>query len=1311
MIAKSILKGIHKPELLKDETLADIFRSTAQKFPDKIALVFQNQTLTYKQLDSWSDEVASNLYQLGIGSGNAVGLWYPRSLELHVAVLGIVKAGATYVPLDREMPKERVEAVLTEVGASVCFAIDGLSIACSILNVPSFPSELVDLPAIATSSNNRAYVLYTSGSTGKPKGIPITQKQICHFVRAEQEIIGIKSEDKVYQGFSVSFDMWCEETWISYLAGATLYVADAASAKAIDEVSTVLIKHGITILHAVPSLLAIMDDDIPTLRLINAGGEACTPQVLAKWAKDGRVFYNSYGPTETTVTSSMIALKKGDAITIGHPLPNYNYAIMDEQLNILPCGYEGELVVTGPCVGEGYIELPELTASKFVVKPIDLIDLPGEKIYRTGDHAIIHEHGEVEFLGRIDDQIKLRGYRIELGEIENRLSAAEGILSAAVAVKKDNNDQEQLVGYVIVKDKTGFDEQRLRNELALNLAPYMVPGVIVRLDAMPRLPSGKINRKALPLPDSFQIKTDVNEQPIDANAALSERMIAVLKKVFPGKEINLSMDFFTDLGGHSLLAASFVSKLRKEGGVKNASLKDIYLNRPLNELSSYWSKEEQVKENTTIPFQKIPWWRYYTCWTAQTIALCLIYGLFAVEVFLPYLGYYYTELKTGSHFYALLTSLIVFCLVPPLLVFISILGKWIIIGKMKEGDYPLWGTYYFRWWIVNAMQDVVPVQFFNGTPLYPIYLRLRGVKVAADAQLSSFKLGAEDLVSIGSDVSISSGVVLDNAVVEKGMLRLRKITIGNHAYIGSSSVIGGNTIIEDWGELKDLSYLAEGQTIQSAQVWNGSPAIKVASKTIEELPHPPEISKSTRFNYTLLFLGLLLIFPFAVLIPLLPVIYALNELDNAADDYDFHYLIVTPALALMYTVLFAVFTVVVTRLLQKKVKPGVYPVYSLFYVRKWLADQFMELSLMVMHPVYATIYIPTFFRALGAKVGKHTEISTANNVTHPLLKIGEGSFIADAVVLGEADVRAQSLILNETVIGNRSFVGNSALIPQGYQLPDNMLIGVLSTPPTVNQLENGAAKDWFGSPAIALPHRQDSGKFDTSLTMLPSKPVYIARAIVELIRIIIPETVILCCSLLFIAYVHDLLIDGPWWKFLLLFPLYYLAYIGLPCFLITVVLKWLAIGKYKEEQMPMWTFKVWRSEAITSIYEALAVPFFLQYLKGTPWLPFLLRLLGVKTGERIWMNTTDITEFDMVSIADDAALNAASGPQTHLFEDRVMKTGAIKIGARTAVGSHSIILYSSEIGDDVTLDPLSLVMKGENLPNNTNWGGSPVRKS
>lgn len=1303
-----ILLGAKRPDLLRNESLADIFRATANKVPNQVAIIFKERTLTYHEFDIWSDAIARQLANLGIGKGKFVAVYYPRGVELHAAILGIVKSGAAYIPIDNEMPVERLAAVVTEIEASLCFSPMDLTLDCATIKIVEFSKEKHISELIQIDPSDVAYVLYTSGSTGKPKGIPISHRQICHLVRAEQTVLKITETDKVYQGFSVSFDMWCEETWISYHAGATLYVADEITSKSIDELSDVLRDNGITVLHAVPSLLSIMDTNIPTLRIINAGGEACTKQVLQKWATGHHLFYNSYGPTETTVTSSMIALRSGDEITIGYPLPNYNYAIADEKLNLLPFNEPGELIITGPGVGQGYIKLPGLTKDKFVPKPPGLNTLPGDIIYRTGDNAVIHEDGKVEFHGRIDDQIKLRGFRIELGEIEVKLTHLDNVVNAAVTIHKDNNQQDQLVGYVVT-DTTTFQEQTLRTELAKTLAPYMVPARIIKLDDMPRLSSGKINRKGLPRPVEYDLaEASSNDEVLSNDLSVADKVLATLQSIFPGRKIDLGMDFFTDLGGHSLLAATFVSKLRKNAGLKNASLKDIYLSRPLRSLLPVWDVKEKLSD-PVLPFNHIPHMRFLACWIAQSIALIFIFGMFAAQIFFPYLGYYYTQLETNNHFYAVIAALGLFCLVPPLLTHLTVLLKWLIIGKMKEGEYPLWGSYYFRWWVVKAMQNIVPIQFLNGTPLFRSYLNLMGAKIGYQAQLSSFTIGAEDLVTIGKDVSISSNVMLNNAVVEKGMLKLSSIKIGDHAYIGSSAVIAGGAVIEDWGEVKDLSYLQKGQVVKSHEIWQGSPARFTGERVSFNVPEPRLLTRLGRIRYRALYGFLLLIFPFAVLIPFLPVLITLNLLDNDANDYDFTYLLYTPILSLFYTILFALLTVMFTRILQNGIKPGVYSVHSVFYVRKWLADQFMALSLIVMHPVYATVYIPAFFRALGAKVGRDTEISTASNVTHPLLEIGKESFVADGVILGEADVRGQSLILESLSIGDSTFVGNSALIPQGYHLGSNMLIGVLSIPPSNKQLQDQNAKDWFGSPAIALPNRQDSGILDPALTVNPSRVRYLSRAGVELIRIMLPETVLLCASVIFIAYVHDLLVDFPWWHFTILFPLYYLAFIGIPCFLFTVLLKWVSIGKYFSWQKPMWTPRVWISESVTTIYEALAVPFFLEFLKGTPWLPFFLRLYGVKTGKRVWMNTTDITEYDMVSIGDDTALNIDCGPQTHLFEDRVMKVGKIKIGKRNSIGAGSIILYDSELGDDVLIEPLSLIMKGERIPAGSNWGGSPVR--
>ena len=280
-LVKSLLTGEIREDLKREETLADLFQHTVNEYPNKVALIFHQQHITYAQLNNWANAIATDLIQKGIGPGKYVGVWIPRGLALHAAILGIIKSGAAYVPIDREMPAERAETVLEEVNAIACFSNDNLNTKAEIITVVPIPKEEnIQIANQGLLPDNDAYVLYTSGSTGKPKGIAISHRNICHFIRAENSVLIINSNDKVFQGFSVSFDMWCEETWISYFAGATLWVADNTTSKAIDELSELLNKEKITILHAVPSLLAVMEDDIPLLRLINSGGEACLLRLL-----------------------------------------------------------------------------------------------------------------------------------------------------------------------------------------------------------------------------------------------------------------------------------------------------------------------------------------------------------------------------------------------------------------------------------------------------------------------------------------------------------------------------------------------------------------------------------------------------------------------------------------------------------------------------------------------------------------------------------------------------------------------------------------------------------------------------------------------------------------------------------------------------------------------------------------------------------------------------------------------------------------------------------------------------------------------
>ena len=376
----SILNGPEQPELLRGELLADIFEATARRLWSTAALVFGERSLSYGELDDLADRVASRLISAGIRPGQIVGLWLPRGIDLLVMQLGIAKTGAAWLPFDSETPVDRIRVCLDDAEAAgllSCAASADLlaDLACPVWTAEALLSPL-SFPRLHRQGalpEHPAYVIYTSGSTGKPKGIQINQGSICHFLRSENAVLGVREEDRVYQGFSVAFDMSFEEIWITYLVGATLWIAPREVSADPEALPLALIEQQITVLHAVPTLLALFARDIPSLRLINLGGEACPEALVARWAKPGCRVFNTYGPTEATVSASLAELHAGQPVTIGRPLPNYDLLIIDPAvengLRLLPRGETGELCISGPGVAVGYLGRPDLTAEKFLPNP------------------------------------------------------------------------------------------------------------------------------------------------------------------------------------------------------------------------------------------------------------------------------------------------------------------------------------------------------------------------------------------------------------------------------------------------------------------------------------------------------------------------------------------------------------------------------------------------------------------------------------------------------------------------------------------------------------------------------------------------------------------------------------------------------------------------------------------------------------------------------------------------------------------------------------------------------------------------------
>jgi non-ribosomal peptide synthetase-like protein len=1161
----------------------------------------------------------------------------------------------------------------------------------------------------------------------------VSQASICHFLRSENQVLGIQSTDRVYQGFSVAFDMSFEEIWISYLVGATLWIAPKAITADPDLLPVALAENHITVLHAVPTLLALFSQDVASLRLINLGGEMCPEALVNRWSKPGRQMFNTYGPTEATVSASLASLQPQQAVTIGKPLPNYSLMVIatdiEHGLRLLPWGETGELCISGPGVATGYLGRPDLTAEKFLPNPWAQ-QANEARLYRTGDLACIQPDGSVVCLGRADDQVKIRGFRVELGEIETVLAQQTGVGTVAVVLRQDQGI-DQIIAFIVREDNHAENTVAstasqsdaefgagLRGILSALLPPYMVPSRFEFMNEVPRLTSGKIDRNELKR-CILQAAVASGESDV-AESATEEVLFGALASLFPGQAIRRNADFFNDLGGHSLMAAKLVSVLRKHPRFAYFKIADIYQKRSVQGIAEVLEAagllQDAALADTQESWNPAPTWKRWICGAAQAAAVPWLVAMRMVQWLTPFFAYHFFTGDPGDSITrAVLLSVGVFLLLTVAEFAIAIIGKWLIAGRLKPGRYPLWGVTYFRWWLADRLVDAAPVYMLSGSALYSWWLRALGAKIGRDVMIGSVTLRAPDLLSVGDGASIGNATNLENVRVQHGELLIGNILIAKDAYVGSYCVLEGDVTLEEGAHLEGQSALAAGQTIPRDRIWKGSPAKDAGAFDANAYPARPTYSKLRAIGENTFFIVGSLFISALFFMPVFPSFVTIDWFDNA-DDFPWlqtnsiplqlakYFLLAFPATAVLI-VCTALLSAGIRWSILPKLKPGSYAVHGNIYCGKWLVNQIQESSLNVLHGVYATVYAPFWYRILGAKVGKGAEISTALGVVPDMLTLGDESFIADAVLLGDEQIDRGWMTMHPTVVSRRSFVGNGAYIPDGTVLPENVLIGVHTCAPDNAQMKNGDT--WLGSPPINLPAREEVKGFPESLTFKPSVMRRIGRTLVETFRIIAPHAMVIAVGYTIVLDLMPLAGEDRWAE-----VLYYLVAAGLlygiGSFVFVLVLKWLLIFRYKKASVPMWTPFVWLSEGITNLYEGIAVPNFMRYLRGTPWLPLAFNLLGCKIGRGVYMDTTDITEFDCVSIGEHSEINALACPQTHLFEDRVMKIDHVNIGERVYMGPRSAVLYSAVVGNDASLGALTLVMKGEFIPANSHWRGCPA---
>ncbi|MFI1288116.1 amino acid adenylation domain-containing protein [Streptomyces sp. NPDC020792] len=563
-------------------TIAELFGRQAAATPDSVAISFDGTELGYARLDAESNRLAHLLVGRGVGPEDVVAVALPRTPRSVVALLAVLKAGAVYLPVDPAYPAERIAFMLADAGPAVLLTegpaaagLPGSDVPRVLLDDAGVRAELAALPDTApdtgrtASPANAAYMIYTSGSTGTPKGVVVPHEGIGGF-GAIREQFGLDASSRMLQFASSSFDAAIWEVLAPLLVGGVLVMAPAEDLAVGEPLAALLARERVTHANIPPAALAVLPPGaLPDGMNVIVAGEASSPDLIARWA-DGRRLLNAYGPTEATVCATVSApLTAGVNPPIGRPLWNVRVLVLDEALQPVPVGTPGEAYLAGAGLARGYAGRAGLTAERFTADPYGPA---GSRMYRTGDLVRRLPDGDLEFVGRADDQVKVRGFRIEPGEIESLLAAHADVAQAAVLAREDEPGERRLVAYVVAREgRTTPSAAALREHVAARLPEYMVPSAFVLLPALPLTPNGKIDRRALPAPESTG--RSGGRAPRDATEAGLRQIFA---EVLGDEDVDVEANFF-ELGGHSLQATKLVSRIRSEFAAE-LPLRDFFEN-------------------------------------------------------------------------------------------------------------------------------------------------------------------------------------------------------------------------------------------------------------------------------------------------------------------------------------------------------------------------------------------------------------------------------------------------------------------------------------------------------------------------------------------------------------------------------------------------------------------------------------------------------------------------------------------------------------------------------------------------------------
>ncbi|MCE0763736.1 AMP-binding protein [Pseudonocardia kujensis] len=1352
-------------------------------------------SLTYDELEARANRLARYLRVRGIGGGERVALLFDDRVDAYVAQLAVLAIGGTCVPLDPDAPGDRLAFVLADSAARLVLGrahLRGLIPATATLLAGAAEVVAIDDAAklIAEMSPGRlqpaergdrterpAYLVYVRGPGGWPAAVPIDHRGLCNAVRIASETFGLRGH-RVHQGRPHFTGGGIEETWMAWVAGATLVPADPSLRG--EALHAALADRRVTAWCTTPALLSTVEPDLPALRLLVVSGEPCPPPLVARWHRPGRSLRTAYVPDGAMLAAAWAEPDPDAPAAIGVPLPTYAAVVLDPDFPLaLGQGRTGEVGLAGLGLACGYRD----RGGAAVVE--DFLDIPGNpsgRIHRTGDLGRVDEAGRIEYRGRLARQVDLRGERVDLTAVEATMLAVPGVAAAVATVRDLGPGEVALVGYYTCRTGAKVDDRAVRSRLRERAPGSHVPAVLVRLDDVPVGPDGHVDRAALPAPGageptprrSGQARTPqppgvpercVGEAPgvprptpyprTAPDPGLAAALADVLAEVLAVEHVPTDRNVFDDLGADSMVMTRFCARLRKRSDLPSIAIKDVYAHPTLAGLAAAVGP---VAPETHTPASGAPAGDadvYATPTIAGMAAAAagpaddtaaapppsasaavtpvrhstggyLLTGVLQLLIFLLYVtgtgvvldrAYLWISTSVGLveiYLRALTAGAVAFLA----LALMPIVAKWVLIGRWKETEFPVWSLRYVRFWLVKTLVRGNPlVLLMVGSPLYTLYLRLLGAKVGRDVViLTRFVPICTDLISVGAGTVVRKDAYLLGYRAHAGKIQQGPVTLGRDVVVGEKCVLDVGTAMGDRAQLGHASSLHRGQRVPAGERWHGSPP--VPTRTDFRAVPGVRVRRLRRVTYVTSQLVKL----FAIYLPLgfgglflllteVPRMRAL--LAPGAGGYttsEFYLDAVLGSVGIVFGGLLLGLAVVFTvpRLLAVFVRPDrVYPVHGIRYSLHRTVTRLTNVKLFV--TLFGdSSYIVGYLFLLGYDLGKveQTGSNFGSLVAHEtpfLASVGTGTVIADGLSVNNADFSNTSFRTSRVVIGARNFLGNHVAYPVGGRTGDDCLLATKVGVPIDGPVREGVGL--LGSPAFEIPRtvRRDRG-FEIGpeerRRLLRRKNAHNALTIA-------------LALLVRWGHVFGLLL-------LAMVAVDHYADLGAVAFAAEVAasvlfsLLWfifweravVGFRRIRPKSCSIYDVRFWRHER----YWKLTMPPLERLLAGTPYHNLVARMLGLRIGRRVFDDGASITERTMTAVGDDCSLNIGSIIQCHSQEDGAFKSDRSTLGAGVTLGVGTLVHYGVSIGDAVEVEPDSFVMKGEEVPAGARWGGNPAQE-